>query len=48
VQEKVTDTQPTNIFTVDNWPPDEDYQGEAAPQRKRGFFQWFFDLFRSR
>jgi hypothetical protein len=47
-QENVADTQPTNTFTVDNWTPDEGYQGEAAPQRKRGFFQWFFDLFRSR
>jgi hypothetical protein len=47
-QEKVADTQPTNSSTVDNWTPDESYQGEAAPQRKRGFFRWFFDLFRSR
>jgi hypothetical protein len=48
-QEKVADTQPTNTFTVDNWTPDEGYQGEAAPpQHKRGFFQWFFGLFRSR
>jgi hypothetical protein len=47
-QEKVADTQPTNTFTVDNWTPDKSNQGEAAPQRKRGFFQWFFDLFRSR
>jgi hypothetical protein len=47
-QEKVADTRPTNTFTVYNWTPDESYQGEATPQRKRGFFQWFFDLFRSR
>lgn len=47
-QEKVADTQPTNTFTGDNQTPDESYQGEAAPKRKRGFFQWFFDLFRSR
>jgi hypothetical protein len=47
-QEKVADPQPANSLTVDNRTPDEGYQGEAAPKRKRGFFRWFFDLFRSR